>query len=154
MMIIAQTKNLLMKGEGEYMNKQIVFHPGALDEMNGMLMQMGNMCKYCGKTSFPAVELCPFCSSDDLEKVPLSTKGIVFSFSVTRVPVGPYKPPIIGAYIDLPEGTRVFGQIHANVQDVKTGMRVKMETGVLWTEKDGTEVLGYYYVPVEEVDDK
>jgi uncharacterized OB-fold protein len=66
---------------------------------------------------------------------------------VTRVPVGPYKPPIIGGYIDLPEGTRVFGQIHARVEDVKTGMKLKMETGVIWIEKDGTEVLGYYYIP-------
>lgn len=125
-----------------------VFYSGALDEKDGKLMQMGNKCKSCGKTSFPAVELCPFCSSEDLEKVPLSTEGTVFSFSITRVPVGPFKPPIIGAYIDLPEGTRVFGQIHADEEQVNTGMKVRVETGVLWTEKDGTEVLGYYYVPV------
>jgi uncharacterized OB-fold protein len=131
------------------MNNQIIFYPGALDEKDGKFIQMGNKCKSCGKTSFPAVELCPFCCSDNGEKVPLSTVGTVFSFSVTRVPVGPYKPPIIGAYIDLPEGTRVFGQLHANEEELKTGMQVKVETGVLWTEKDGTEVLGYYYVPVE-----
>ncbi|MCX5834830.1 MAG: OB-fold domain-containing protein [Deltaproteobacteria bacterium] len=131
------------------MSKQIIFHPGALDEKDGKFVQMGNKCRDCGKTSYPAVELCPFCSSENKEKVPLSTVGTLFSFSVTRVPVGPYKPPIIGGYIDLPEGTRVFGQIHANVEDVKTGMKVKVETGIIWTEKDGTEVLGYYYVPCE-----
>ena len=131
------------------MSKQIIFHPGALDEKDGKLVQTGNKCKDCGKTSYPAVELCPFCSSENVEKVPLSTVGTLFSFSVTRVPVGSYKPPIIGGYIDLPEGTRVFGQIRANVKDVKTGMKVKVETGVIWTEKDGKEVLGYYYVPCE-----
>jgi len=135
------------------MSKQSIFHPGALDEKDGMLIQMGNKCKNCGKTSFPAVELCPFCSSDKVEKVPLSTIGTVFSFAITRVPVGPYKPPIIGAYINLPEGVRVYGQIHANEKDVKTGMKVKVETGILWTETDKkgnvTDVLGYYYVPVE-----
>ena len=131
------------------MNKQIIFHPGALDEKDGKLIQMGNKCKDCGKASYPAVELCPFCSSENLEKVPLSVVGTVFSFSVTRVAVGPFKPPIIGSYIDLPEGARVFGQIQAKVEDVNTGMKVKVETGVIWTEKDGTEVLGYYYVPCE-----
>jgi uncharacterized OB-fold protein len=131
------------------MSKQIIFHPGALEEKDGVLIQIGNKCTDCGKTSYPAVELCSFCSSDSLEKVPLSTVGKLFSFSVTRVPVGPYKPPIIGGYVDLPEGTRVFGQIHATVEDVKTGMKVKVETGVIWTEKDGTEVLGYYYVPCD-----
>ncbi|MGV8078751.1 MAG: Zn-ribbon domain-containing OB-fold protein [Syntrophales bacterium] len=129
------------------MSKQTIFHPGALEERDGVLVQMGNQCAGCGRTSYPAVELCPFCSSDQVRRVPLSTTGTLFSFCVTRVPVGPYKPPIIGGYIDLPEGTRVFGQIHARVEDVKTGMKLKMETGVIWIEKDGTEVLGYYYIP-------
>ena len=131
------------------MSKQIIFYPGTLDEKDGILIQMGNYCNNCGKTSYPAVELCPFCSTDHVEKVPLSTVGTLFSFSVTRVPVGSYKPPIIGGFIDLPEGTRVFGQIRAEVGDLKTGMGVKVETGVIWTEKDGTDVLGYYYVPHE-----
>jgi len=134
------------------MSKQIIFYPGALDEKDGRLVQMGNKCRDCGKTSYPAVELCPFCSSENKDKVPLSTVGTLFSFSVTRVPVGPFKPPIIGGYIDLPEGTRLFGQIHAKVEEVKTGMKVKVETGVIWTEKDGTEVLGYYYVPFKPED--
>ncbi len=129
------------------MSKQAIFHPGALEERDGVLVQMGNQCVGCGRTSYPAVELCPFCSSEQLKKVPLSATGKLFSFCVTRVPVGPYKPPIIGGYIDLHEGTRVFGQIHARVEDVKTGMKLKRETGVIWTEKDGTEVLGYFYVP-------
>jgi uncharacterized OB-fold protein len=131
------------------MGNQIIFYPGALDEKDGSLVQVGNRCRDCGKTSYPAVELCPFCSSENVGEVPLSPVGTLFSFSVTRVPVGPFRPPIIGGYIDLPEGTRVFGQIRADVKHVKTGMKVKVQTGVLWTEKDGTEVLGYYYVPCE-----
>lgn len=130
-------------------SKQKLFYPGALDEKDGRLLQMGNKCQDCGKTSYPPVELCPFCSSERVEKVPLSTEGKLFSFSVTRIPVGRFKPPIIGGYIDLPEGTRVFGQIQAEVGDVKTGMKVKVKTGVLWTGKDGMDVVGYYYVPCE-----
>ncbi len=131
------------------MSQQNIFYPGALEEKGGRLVQMGNKCRDCGKTFYPAVELCPFCSSEQVEKVPLSPVGTLFSFSVTRVPVGRFKPPIIGGYIDLPEGTRLFGQIRADLKDVRIGMRVKVETGVLWTEKDGMEVLGYYYVPCE-----
>jgi len=134
------------------MSKQVIFYPGVLDDKDGRLVQMGNKCRDCGKTSYPAMELCPFCSSEEVEKVPLSTMGTLFSFSVTRVPVSSYKPPIIGGYIDLPEGTRVFGQIRAALKDVKTGMKLRVETGVLWTEKDDTEVLGYYYVPCEVKD--
>jgi len=32
--------------------------------------------------------------------------------------------------------------------EIKTGILMTMKTGVLWTEKDGTEVMGYYYVPI------
>lgn len=132
------------------MDDQIFFHPGVLEERDGSFVQIGRRCNSCGKTSFPASEFCKFCSSEKGETLPLSKIGTLFSFSVTRVPVGPYKPPIISGFIDLPEGTRIFGQIHADVEEVRTGMRLSMETGVIWTEKDGTEVIGYYYVPCEE----
>jgi uncharacterized protein len=131
------------------MSDQIIFYPGALEEKNGKLIQMGNKCKDCGKTSYPVSELCQFCSSQNVAKVPISTVGTLFSYSVTRVPVSNYNPPIIGGYINLPEGTRLFGQIRAKVENVKIGMKLKVQTGVIWTEKDGTEVLGYYYVPCE-----
>jgi len=129
------------------MSNQNIFYPGTLEEKDGKLIQMGNKCKDCGKTAYPPSEFCQFCSSQNVEKVPLSKTGTLFSYSVTRVPVGNYKPPIIGGYIDLPEGTRLFGQIRAKTEDVKIGMKLQVQTGVLWTEKDGTDVYGYYYVP-------
>jgi uncharacterized protein len=131
------------------MSNHIIFYPGALEERDGRLIQMGTRCKDCGKTGYPPSELCRFCSSANVETVSLSTVGTLFSYSITHVPVGNYTPPIIGGYIDLPEGTRVFGQIRARLGDVKPGMRLQVQTGVLWSENDGTDVYGYYYVPAE-----
>ena len=128
------------------MAEPIIFHSGTLEEINGGLVQVGCKCMQCGKISFPQTERCMFCGAEDYQKVPLSEVGTVFSYSITRLPVGPYKPPTIGAFIDLPEGTRVYGQIHAEETEVKVGMKVKAQTGILWSEKDGKEVLGYYYV--------
>ncbi len=108
---------------------------------------MGKKCNSCEKTSFPVFALCPFCSSENGEKVTLSKIGTLFSYSITRVPVGPYPPPIIAGYVDLPEGTRIFSQIHVNVDEIQIGMKLILKTGAVWTEKDGTEVMGYYYVP-------
>jgi uncharacterized protein len=132
------------------MSEQYIFFKGALDEVDGKLFQMGNKCRDCTKTSYPAGERCIFCGSENVEKVKMSQIGTVFTHCITRVPVGPFKPPFIGAYIDLPEGARVFGQIHAGVDEVKVGMKVKVETGVVWTDKDGKEALGFYYVPYNE----
>ena len=134
------------------MGNEVIFHSGALEKVGDDLVQMGFKCDDCGKTSFPAYELCPFCSSDHGNKTQLSKTGKLFSHTITRVPVGPYKPPIVAGYIDLPEGVRVFGQIRVDAENVKTGMRLKMETGTIWTEKDGTEIIGYYYTPCGEED--
>ena len=135
------------------MKEKVIFHNNVLDEIDGKYVQLGNKCQECGKVSYPAVERCPFCGSADIEKVELSKTGTVFTFNVIRVPVGPYKPPIIGAYVDLPDGTRVFGQIHAPVEEVKAGMKVNVETGVIWEEED-KEVIGYYYVPMQNTEGK
>jgi uncharacterized protein len=132
------------------MSEQYIFFKGALDEVDGKLVQMGHKCKDCDKTSYPAVERCIFCGSENVQKVNLSEIGTVFTHSITRVPVGPFKPPFIGAYIDLPEGARVFGQIHAGIDEVKDGMKVKVETGVIWTDKDGKEATGFFYVPYKD----
>lgn len=131
------------------MSNEVIFHPGALEREGDDLVQIGFKCDDCGKTSYPVYELCPFCSSENGKKTKLSDTGILFSYSITRVSVGPFKPPIIAGYIDLPEGVRVFGQIHTEIEKVKTGMRLKVETGMKWTEKDGTEVIAYYYTPCE-----
>jgi uncharacterized OB-fold protein len=129
---------------------QTIFHPGALEEAEGRLVQFGNRCEKCGRTSFPASERCPFCGSSSLVKSPLSEEGRVFSYSITRVPVGPYTPPVVGAYIDLPEGVRLFAQIRAKEEELKSGMSVIVKTGPIWTEGDGREVLGYWYEPVQK----
>jgi benzoylsuccinyl-CoA thiolase BbsA subunit len=132
------------------MEGKTIFHAGTLEEMDGRLVQVGHKCKACGKVNFPQSERCMFCGSNEFEKVPLSEEGILYSYAVTEVPVGPYKPPIIGGFIDLPEGARVYAQIRTDREKVKKGMKVKVQVAPIYTQEDGTEVMGYYYVPAEE----
>lgn len=133
------------------MDEQIIFHAGTLEEVDGKLKQIGHKCKACGKVNFPQSELCMFCGADDYEKAPLSEEGTLYSYSITEVPVGPYKPPIIGGFVDLPEGARVYAQIRTARENVKRGMKVKVQIGALWTDANGADVMGYYYVPADDV---
>ncbi|MCG6911650.1 MAG: zinc ribbon domain-containing protein [Deltaproteobacteria bacterium] len=71
----------------------MIFYPGALEKRGEEWIQVGNRCRDCGKTSYPAMELCTFCSSDRVEKAPLSKVGTVFSYTVTRLSF--YVLPII-----------------------------------------------------------
>ena len=127
-----------------------IFHNNALTEVDGKLVQMGVKCAICGKTTYPATERCAYCGAAEIQPAKMSEIGIVYSYCIVRLPVGPYKPPMIGAYVDLPEGARIYAQIHAPEEEVKVGMKVALRTGVIWTAKDGTEITGYYYVPYVE----
>ena len=131
------------------MSEVKVFHAGTLEVIDGKLVQVGCTCRDCKKVSFPQPERCMFCGSDNLEKKPLLTEGTVYSYSITRKQVGPFQPPIMGVFVDFEDGSRIYGQFHGEEEQVKKGIRVKAEVGPLWTEADGTEVMGYYYVPAD-----
>jgi len=132
------------------MAEKVLFCKGAMEEINGEWKLVGVRCNCCGKVSYPRSERCVYCASDDTVETVLEETGVVYSFNTVRVPVGPYRPPVIGGLIDTPEGVRLYGQIRAEDGTVKAGMKLKMETGTLYTDKDGTEVFGFYYVPAED----
>ena len=130
------------------MAAQNMFFSGVLEELNGRMNLVGSKCECCGKISFPAAELCMFCGEDSHKKVTLSETGKLYSYSVTKVPVGPFTPPIITGFVDLKEGVRIFGQIHAGEAEIKEGMEMSIRYGTLYIDREGTDVTGYWFVPV------
>ena len=129
------------------MDNKVLFYNGALEEYPGGWKMVGIKCAHCGRTSYPATERCNFCGADDTEKVELSSIGTVYAFNVVRVPVADYAPNMVGGLIDLPEGVRLYGQIHAPVEKVSVGMKVRLQIGPLYTNKAGQKVFGFFYVP-------
>jgi len=132
------------------MEDNLLFYNGALEKCNGEWRMKGVNCPDCGHTSYPVTERCTFCGSRNVESVDLSTSGTIYAFNIVRVPVAGYAPNLIGGLIDLPEGIRLYGQIRAPLGEVRIGMKVKLETGPLYTDKDGKEVFGFYYIPDTE----
>lgn len=132
------------------MSERVYFYNGTIEEQDGKLVQVGYKCKKCGKITFPKAEACMYCGdyTEEPEKVQLATEGTVYSYSVNRVGVGPFEAPFCGAYINLMDGVRIYGQIRdIPVEEIRTGMKVKVQIGTLYTKPDGTEVTGYWYVP-------
>lgn len=70
------------------------------------------------------------------------------SSTIVRMPVAKYKPPLALAWIELPEGVRVFTQLK-NWENVtlKIGMPMKVVLDTLWVEET-KEVYGYKFAPV------
>ncbi|MFI0450648.1 Zn-ribbon domain-containing OB-fold protein [Actinomadura sp. 6N118] len=92
-------------------------------------------CSGCARfVHFPEAT-CPFCGGDRLSYETVGGRGTVHTFSVVHRSFLPgFEPPYVVAWVDLPEGVRVFGDVTGCVpEDVRIGMPV----GVHFTELDG-----------------
>lgn len=106
----------------------------------------------------------PDCESDELETTALSRTGRVWSYTENRyAPPPPYKAadpfePYALVAVELErEGIIVLGQAPKGVlaTDLRVGMRMQLETDVLYSEvgDDGnvTEHIVYVWAPASEV---
>jgi len=116
------------------------------EEDGGRLI--GSKCKACGQAYFPPRDLCFNCYSRDIETIKISSVGKLYTYTIVRMPVAKYKPPLALAWVEFPEGIRVFSQLKGweNVQ-LKIGMPMKTVVDTLWTEEN-KEVYGYKFAPV------
>ena len=85
-------------------------------------------CKRCSNLHFYPRELCPICLSSDLEWVPVSGRGRVYSFTVVYQPANRAfveETPYVYAMIQLDEGPRMISNvIETPSEQVKVDMAV------------------------------
>jgi uncharacterized OB-fold protein len=119
---------------------------------------IGNRCGSCGNYFFPKVTTCrnPLCpKTKPLEKVLLSRKGKLFAYTINYYsPPPPYHAPdpfvpFGVASVEMPEGIKVGGQIPRSVDlsTLKIGMEMEVVREVLYTNKEGNEVLCWMFQP-------
>lgn len=119
---------------------------------------VGLKCRRCGKINFPPKAACKYCGElDNFEKVQLSGKGRVYSFTIIE---GPGAPPEFadeaafkGAYpvalVELDEGPRIVAQlVGVPLKDIAIGMRVEAVLRKIYTEEDIIRY-GYKFRPIE-----
>jgi hypothetical protein len=71
---------------------------------------LGGRCIACGVTAYPPPDQCPGCLGH-LADIPLSGFGVLYSFSVIHVSSRGSAVPYTVAYVDVPEGARLFAQL-------------------------------------------
>jgi len=109
---------------------------------------LGSHCKTCGQISFPPRKVCFKCFSEEMEILPLSTQGRLYTYTIVEYPapglVGPYA---IG-YIDLPEGVRVFSILDDwDRKNLKVGMDMELTWGKFKEDNEGNEIVTYKFKP-------
>lgn len=109
---------------------------------------IGSECRQCGHRLFPTAAVCPNCISEDMKPLPLSREGKVYSFTVLRQAPQGFESPSIIAYIDLPEGVRVFTHLDMLPHEPKCDMPVKLKVVEPKTDKVGRKVLQFKFAPI------
>ena len=88
-----------------------------------------------------------------MEEVPLSTRGAIDTFTVIHVaPLG-FKAPYVQAFVNLPEGVRIFSLITGCdplQNDLKDGSEVELVIEKIREDEKGNDLIGYKFRPVKK----
>jgi uncharacterized OB-fold protein len=118
-------------------------------ESEGRPHLLGSRCKVCGRVSFPPRKVCSKCFSEEMESIPLSSKGKLYTYTIIGYPPPGLAAPYAIGYVDLPEGVRVFSIITDwDKKSLKMGTDVELTIGKFKEDKDGNEILTYKFRPI------
>ena len=96
---------------------------------NGISVLLGTRCRECGVYVFGPATFCQSCTSGDLEPVDLSREGILFSYTIVRVPPAGWPGPVpyVLGEAELPEGPHVLAEvIDCAEENLKIGLPVEL----------------------------
>ncbi len=127
------------------------FRPGELEvRADGTGNLLGSRCRTCGAHFFPVREACAGCLSQELETVPLSTEGVLYTYSIVRQSTPEFDVPYALGYVDFPEGVRIMGQLSGVAfEDITIGMPMVLTLEPFGQDEEGNALTGYRFQPRE-----
>ena len=132
------------------MAARVPFKEGLFEDISGKWALVGGRCKQCDKIIYPLREVCLNCLNKDVEKLTLSRKGALYSFTIVHMPSEHFQNPYAIGWIELPEGIRIFSQIRCWQEvPLEVGMDMELEIEELWEEQE-KKVIGYIFRPSKE----
>lgn len=114
------------------------------------LVLVGQHCRVCGKVAFPHKRVCPSCFGEALEDQPLSSTGVLHTFTCTHVGAPHLPTPYLLGFVDLPEGIRLLSLLTEcdPWEEVLTvGMSMEMVIRPLMTDPSGEELHTFKFRP-------
>lgn len=113
----------------------------------------GSRCPQCGEHFYPPRHICLNCYYEGLERVPLSRRGTLWSFTIARMaPPGVLvTPPYVIAQVELPEKVIVQTVLtDVDPEQVSIGMPVELVVERATTDAEGNEVMTFKFRPAKE----
>jgi hypothetical protein len=120
---------------------------------DGTVEVVGSRCKKCGRVYFPRKRVCVDCLEwNGVEEVPLSKKGKLVSYSISRDPMRGFPIPYAFGYVMLPEGIMLyslFTDCEPYEEKLKIGMDMEMVIDYLMTDRWENDVICYKFRPAQ-----
>ncbi len=112
---------------------------------------VGQRCKPCGAVYLGTRRACSRCTAEGpFEEIPLSRKGTVWVWSIVHQSMPGVPVPYVVGIVDLPEGVAVrcnLIDVEPDPAKLRFGMPVEMTTGVSQQDRDGNDVIAFYFRP-------
>jgi uncharacterized OB-fold protein len=112
---------------------------------------LGSRCQDCGEVGLGKVSSCQHCAGENLEVIPLSRNGKLWTYTVIRnKPPGDFKGevPMGEGLVELPEGIRVKSPLGGDVEALEIGMDLEFVAYELYKNEDGEAVIAFRFDPV------
>ena len=112
---------------------------------------MGQRCKSCGAVYLGQRRACSRCTAEGpFDEIPLSRRGAVWVWSIVNQSVPGVPVPYVVGVVDLPEGVSVrcnLIDVEPDPAKLRFGMPVEMTTGVSQQDREGNDVIAFYFRP-------
>ncbi len=107
---------------------------------------LGSRCRQCDTCVFGSAGFCQSCTADDLATVEFSGQGILYSYTVVRVPPAgwPGQVPYILGQVELPEGPHVLAEI-VDCPEASLRIGAPVELALAPVQIEGSEAVKVVY---------
>jgi uncharacterized OB-fold protein len=123
-------------------------HPYVGDSADGPRLFAGT-CEDCRQSVFPPPAVCPFCMGERMVATPISRQGKLYSYSFLAQGAPEFESPYYVAYIDMPEGVRIFAQLtDVDPAAIACDMPVELKLATPKTDRYGRAVGQFRFAPV------
>ena len=112
---------------------------------------IGSKCKTCGEVVFPKQPQCPVCYTETMEEILLSTRGKVYSSSVSYLPPAMYKGPVPYAvgHVELPERVLIATTFtEVGIEPLPIGTEVGLVIEEWGEDEEGNTIMQQRFRPV------
>ena len=132
-----------------------LLHPSSVclpPSTGGSPSLIGSRCDACATVVFPKMPVCPACQKNGaMQDVQIGRTAKLFSHTIARFAPKGFKAPFFQAFVDLPEGPRIFTLVgnECPVEDgvLHDGMDMRLVIEPLADTPENKDFVTYKYVP-------